>query len=69
MTDGGVVDGEQSFPFRRNPDVLTAGAGGATSIADIAELSGRGHPVGRLGQEPETREVHMTAPVIPQPYR
>ena len=66
----GWWSGEQSFPFRGSSfDKLTAGAGGITSIAGIAELSGQGHPVGRLERIPKTRGVHMTAPVRPRPYR
>jgi hypothetical protein len=66
----GWWSGEQSFPFRESSfDILTAGAGGITSIAGIAELSGQGHPVGRLGRIPKTRGVHVTAPVRPRPYR
>jgi hypothetical protein len=60
----------QSFPFRESSnDELTAGAGGITSVAGIAELSGQGHPVGRLELRPKTRGVHVTAPVRPRPYR
>jgi hypothetical protein len=54
---------------RKLYDKLTAGAGGITSVAGIAKLSGQGHPVGRLGPMPKTRGVHMTAPVRPRPYR
>src|ERR1700712_5605844 len=56
MTDGGVVDGEQSFPVRRNPDVLMAGAGGATSIADTAEFwpGSSGRPPRTVARDPRS---------------
>ncbi len=58
MTDGEVVDGEQSLPFRGD-SVQRDGMEPAEPrlIAGIAELSGRGHPVGRLEIIPRPAEI------------
>ena len=65
------MNGEQSSPFRGNPTLRFDGMEPAEPrlIAGIAELSGRGHPVGRLGHLPKTRGVHVTVPVHPRPYQ
>ncbi len=58
LTDGKVVDGGERLPFE-GKSVQRDGMEPAEPrlIAGIAELSGRGHPVGRLGTTPRPAEI------------
>ena len=61
----GWLDGGQSSPSEEPCDVLTAWSRRSYVVQPVSRTSGRGHPVGRPGQEAQDPRSCATAPVPP----